>query len=242
MAEIVEIPNVGLEKLESPYAPPKSIIATLNRYRERTPPQQLTPALMEHIGGSKGNTHRILAALEFLGFLDAKNHPTPDLLKLRSLTEEEYKELLSERVRVAYAKLFETFGEDVSGEPANLIRDHFKRYDPPSQTGRQYIFFSAVAAEAGIIPRHQPLPRQPTTSTGKPRQHQQPTAQQQPQQPQARVQQDGPLTEEATRLRLVEALVEKVRETDAGDTDKVQWYLDQIKELGRKEEPRERSE
>ena len=57
-----------------------------------------------------------------------------------------------------------------------------------------------------------------------------------------RVQQDGPLTEEAARLRLAEALVEKVRETDAGDTDKVQWYLDQIKELGRKEGPRERSE
>jgi hypothetical protein len=227
MAEIAEIPNAGTDKLEAPYAPPSAVIDLLHRYRERTPPQQFTTAILEDIGISKGNTHRVLAALEFLGFLDAKNRPQPALLKLRTLSEDEYRELLAERIRGAYHRLFETM--DPENDPPDRLRDHFRRYDPASQTNRQYLFFGGLCVEAGIIQKHRPT-AEPTPKGARkspPR-----TADQ----PRARVPQEGPLTEEAVRLRTAEVLIEKLKEANADDQEKIEWYLEQIEKLRRKED------
>jgi len=225
---MAEIPNIGRETLTAPYASTGHVLNVLRRYRDRSLPPELTPDNRSDLGIGKQDAYRALAALEFLGFLDDHNHPQPIFHTLRTLTDEEYRSLLAERVRAAYSALFQIL--DPATDPQQRIRDHFRRYDPASQTARQYALFMALCSEAGLIDgrqRQQP-PAAQVRGSQQPRNRQEP-ARRTP--PRVEVPPPVPSTVESVRIRLMEALVQKVTEIDPTETDKVQWYLEKIKEV-----------
>ena len=223
-----QIPNAGSEKLEAPYAPPSHVISILRRFKEKAVPTQLTVTALGDLKIGTAYAYRVLGALQFLGFLDEKHHPEPIFQSLRTLPEDGYKSLLAERLRESYPSLFEHL------DPATdegSIRDHFRRYDPASQTERQFLFFRALCVEAGLIEgkaASAPKPSRPgqpqgrlkgTGPTSQTRQSQSPPP--------------SPKTDDDVRRLLAETLVEKIREVDAGDWDTVQKYLDKIEKLSK---------
>ena len=219
---VAEIPNAGRERREAPYAPPTSVVSILRRYRERGLPQQLTVEAVQDMGINKVDAYRTLAALQHLGFLDEENHPQPIFHQLRTFTDDEYRAALAERLRRAYPLIFERF--ELGSDPEERIRDHFRLYDPPSQTPRQYALFRGLAIEAGLVEGRLPNPRAPRGSGGTAGRPSGST-------PQNRTETPPPPSQDDLRRLLAETLIEKIREVDAGDRESITWYLEQVKKL-----------
>ncbi len=213
---VQQIPNAGSEKLDAPYAPPSHVISILRRYKEKALPTQLTVAALGDFKMSPAYAYRVLGTLHFLGFLDEKNHAEPIFHSLRTLPEDGYKALLAERLRESYPSLFEHL--DPATDEGSL-RDHFRRYDPASQTERQFILFRALCLEAGLIEGKAAV-KGKLKGKG-------PTNHQSQSPPPALK------TDDDVRRLLAETLVGKIREVDAGDWDTVQKYLDKIEKLSK---------
>jgi hypothetical protein len=222
-------PLPNKEKLEAPYASPGHVLGILTRYRERSLPPVLSVEAIEDMGSvSKVYAYRTLDALQFLGFLDDKNHPQPVFHRLRELTDDEYKTTLAEQLRLAYPRLFENL--DPAKDDEQQIRDHFRRYDPPSQTARQFQLFRALSVAAGLIEGRSRTPAKTKTrqngSPG-PGRRQSITASNRKEAPPIL----PPPSDDDVRRLLAEALIEKIREVDASDWETMEKYLGKIKEL-----------
>ena len=223
-----QIPNAGSEKLEAPYAPPSHVIGILHRFKEKALPTQLTVAALGDLKMGTAYAYRVLGALQFLGFLDEGHHPEPIFHSLRTLPEDGYKALLAERLRESYPSLFEHLDPTTDEDS---IRDHFRRYDPASQTERQFLFFRALCVEAGLIERKAasaPKPSRPGQPQGRLKGTGPTNQTRQPHSPPPE-----PKTDDAVRRLLTETLVEKIKEVDAEDWDTIQKYLDKIEELSK---------
>lgn len=224
---MAEVPNIGRERLIAPYASPGNVTRTLARYRERNLPPQFTPEMLEDLGIGHQEAYRVLATLTHLGFLDADNHPQPVFHGVRQLSDDEYRQMLETRIRETYRALFTTL--DPASDPPERIRDHFRRYDPASQTPKQFALFMALCSEAGMVERR-PLgtarQRAPGNSPARPR------TPQNRQGPAREIPSPVAPSPDTVRLHLMEALIQKISEVDAGDTTAVEWYLDKIKEIG----------
>ena len=219
----------GKETPEAPYATPGHVLGILSRYRERSLPPVLGVETVEDaLGTSKVYAYRALAALRFLGFLDADRHPEPVSHRLRELSDDEFKVALSDQIRQAYPRLFQ--GLDPAKDDEQNIRDHFRRYDPHSQTQRQFQFFRAMCVAADLMEGKAAIPPKGQRSkqarlvgtgpTNNRRQVQEPSPPSPP-----------PASDEDVRRLLAEALIDKIREVEAGDWDTIQRYRDQIERL-----------
>jgi hypothetical protein len=131
-----------------PYAPPSNVISLVHRFRERSLPGKVDVPLLVDVGISEGNAHRVLHALRFLGLLDDDGHPTNNFEALQIASDEEYRELLAGFVRAAYAEVLAIV--DPSRDQLDTITNHFRRYLPTSQRGRQVTLFLGLCREAGI--------------------------------------------------------------------------------------------
>jgi len=132
-----------------PYAPPSNVTGVIRRYRDRSIPDKIDVALLTDIGVSKGNVHRTLAALRFLGLLDEDDQPTPAFTSLQMATDEEYPAVLEALVKNAYQEVFRA-GIDPTKDGQNVLLNHFRRYQPASQRSRQVILFLGLCRAAGI--------------------------------------------------------------------------------------------
>jgi pantothenate synthetase len=116
----------------------------------------------------------VSAALKFLELVDAEDRPTDALRALASCPEEEYKQLLEQTIRTAYASDFENI--DPTVDPQQKIVDTFKRYTPKSQHSRQVMLLLGLCREAGMAvvdaPRERKMQQRGKTNrtTAQPRQ------------------------------------------------------------------------
>ena len=160
---------MAVEKKSAPYAPPSNVIALIRRYRERNLPDVVDIELLQDVNIPKGNVHRTLAALEFLGLLSADGFPTSAFHSIQISTDEEYRQILEGLVRSAYREVFQII--DPVKDSQSVIDNHFRRYQPTSQRSRMVTLFLALCREAGVatldVPRERSSKAAPSSQRGK---------------------------------------------------------------------------
>jgi len=153
-----------MEEQFAPYAPAKSVLLPINRYRERGLNWPLTAKSLEQIGVPDSMAPRTLQALRFLGLVGEDDQPTESFKRIKQASEEEYPSQLAEVIRAAYLPVFSIVDPGRDGDGA--IVDAFRRYEPSAQRDKMVALFRGLCMEAGII---QPKSRPRGTSRSKPR-------------------------------------------------------------------------
>jgi hypothetical protein len=139
----------------APYAPAKSVMLPISRYRERGLNWPLTAKSLEQIGVPDSMAPRTLQALRFLGLLDEDDQPTESFKRIRQASTEEYPSQLAEVIRAAYLPVFSIVDPARDGDVA--IADAFRRYEPGNQRDKMIALFRGLCIEAGIIqPKSRP--------------------------------------------------------------------------------------
>ena len=133
----------------APYAPPKSVMDVVHRYRDKGMQTPFDLGVLGRIGISSGLAPRVLQALRLLDLIDGAGEPTKAMEALRRAPTEEFEQTLAEIVRSAYSEVFNFVhpGED----SIDAISDAFRSYTPPGQRNRMVTLFVGLCREAGII-------------------------------------------------------------------------------------------
>jgi hypothetical protein len=159
----------------APYAPTKSVMMPISRYRDRGLNWPLTTESLEHIGVPDSMTPRTLQAIKFLGLIDEAGQPTESFERIKRASTDEYHAQLAEVIRAAYLPVFSIVNPGQDGDVA--IADAFRRYEPSNQREKMVALFRGLCMEAGITtskPRQRGGGRKPRpegsakVSTGKP--------------------------------------------------------------------------
>ena len=152
------------EPRQRPYAPPSNVIAVLKRARSRNLRDRIDGDFMRLAGIPDRAHNRVAVALRFLGLIDEGRRPTDTLRALAAAREDEYRDLLSARIRDAYREDFDRV--DPAEDTHATIVDAFKPYEPRSQTDRMVMLFLGLCREAGIPVTEAPRERRMKSPTG----------------------------------------------------------------------------
>ena len=204
-----------MEEQFAPYAPAKSVLLPINRYRERGLNWPLTAKSLEQIGVPDSMAPRTLQALRFLGLVGEDDQATESFKRIKQASEEEYPSQLAEVIRAAYLPVFSIVDPGRDGDVA--IVDAFRRYDPSAQREKLVALFRGLCMEAGII---QPKSRPRETTRSKPRADGQPktnaatpkapTGQKQPPPDPAQRDGQGHEGDGGVDLRLITAIIQQL--------------------------------
>ena len=134
----------------APYAPAKSVLAVVRRYRETGLPQPLTAASVQSIGIAQTMTSRTIQALRFLGLVDDDGHVTEAFEALKRAGSNEYPEQLDELLRQAYRPVFSIV--DPAKHDIEAIADAFRQFEPSAQRTKMVALFRGLIEEANITP------------------------------------------------------------------------------------------
>jgi len=137
------------ERQTAPYAPVNNVLTVIRRLRDHGLPEVLSFGELQRIGIPGGNAPRTLAALRFLGLLDAELQRTPAFDLLGRAKSDEYNETLAEVVRAAYTRVFGIV--DPAQNSDIDIADAFRGFEPQRQRGKMITLFMGLCREAGII-------------------------------------------------------------------------------------------
>lgn len=239
MAQRGETMQPRLERKSAPYAPPSNVVDIIRRYRERNLPEIFDVSLLGDIGISKGNIHRALSALRFLGLIDETGAPMATFDAIQTATDAEYPTVLKGIVTKAYEEVFRNI--DPSKDSQEIIANHFRRYQPASQRERMVVLFLALCREAGIatldVPRK--MSRRGTQSKSAEKVWEVPiTIRHEEGQELERT----PLTVGELRRQYIATLIEMARRTSESHSEVNFDLLDRIEKLLAEEEERKDNE
>lgn len=133
----------------APYAPPATVLAVINGFRDRGLATPFTPEVLLRAGVSESLVQRTLKSLEGLDLIDEAGNPTAQLDGLRRAKTDELKARLEEVVRSAYAEVFQF--TDPATDDATRVADAFRSYEPIGQRGRMVTLFMGLCEAAGIV-------------------------------------------------------------------------------------------
>jgi hypothetical protein len=131
-----------------PYAAAANVVAVINRVRSRNLPPSINNDFLRIAGIGSAVFGRVMQTLQFLRLVDGDGAPTERLRAIAAATEADYRRLLAEAVREAYADDFATV--DPEHDSAQQVMDAFRRYEPRSQTDRMVMLFLGLCREAGL--------------------------------------------------------------------------------------------
>jgi len=157
-----------------PYTAPAAVIQILNRYRERGLATPITLDVLLRAGISTALAPRTLQSLVVLDLIDDKGQPSQVFQKMREVPEADYKKVMAEWLKGAYAEVFSFV--DPAVDDAVRIRDAFRSYQPHGQIDRMVTLFMGLCTEAGITPEGKKSEPRPTArrAAARPAQQQQP--------------------------------------------------------------------
>lgn len=141
-----------------PYGPPANVTTVLQRLRTRNLPERIDAEFLRDCLVPEGTLNRTLFGLRFLGLISDAGAPSQQLRAIHTATDEEYQQILSSVLHVAYADVFERANLAEDGQ--DRILNYFRRYSPASQRQRMVIFFLGLCREAGIATLDTPRNRQ----------------------------------------------------------------------------------
>lgn len=133
----------------APYAPPATIIAVIDRARERGLPTPVTKDVLGRSGIPESLIPRTLQALQLLELLNEDGTWTQNLDILRRAPEGEFQARLSEILRSVYADVFQY--ADPEKDSATQVRDAFRAFTPHGQQDRMVTLFLGLCQKAGIV-------------------------------------------------------------------------------------------
>lgn len=142
----------------APYAPPATVLALIQSFRNRGLQTPFTPDVLARAGVQESLIPRTMQALRVLDLVDAEGAPTAQLEGLRRAAEGEYKPRLEAVIRAAYAEVFQFV--DPAKDDAVKVRDAFRAFEPIGQIGRMVTLFLGLCQAAGIIPEGSKKPAQ----------------------------------------------------------------------------------
>jgi len=146
------------DELFRPYAPSANVVVVLQRIRRMNMPPKIGKEFLLGASLSAAIAPRVSAALRFLSLVDEEDRPSDTFKALASSTEDDYKKLLEQTVRTAYASDFQNI--DPETDPQQRIIDTFQRYTPKSQHSRQVMLLLGLCKEAGMVVFDSPRERQ----------------------------------------------------------------------------------
>ncbi len=151
---------------QAPYGPAKTIIETIERFRDRGLPTPIDQAVLARAGITESVIPKVLQSLRLLELLNDAGEPSEQFLELQKAPTDEFKSRFEATLRGVYAPIFDY--ADPAKDDANRVADAFRGYRPVSQRDRMVMLFLALCEYAGIVdeaPKRRPGPR--PASTGK---------------------------------------------------------------------------
>ena len=143
----------------APYAPAKTILDILERYRQRGLPPPIDSETLSRAGVPETLLPRVIQSLRALDLITEDGQPTPTFEGIRLAPEAEYKKRLEDWLRGTYADIFSFVDPAKDGDVR--IRDAFRSYQPIGQQDRMVTLFVGLCTAAGLIPENQQAAQRP---------------------------------------------------------------------------------
>jgi hypothetical protein len=139
---------VTMEK-SAPYATTTAILELIDRHRNKGLPSPVNADVLARSGISESLIPRTLQALQALDLIDEQGNRTPTLEGLRLAPEAEFRSVLSDWLRSAYADVLQFL--DPSTAKESDFRDAFRKYNPIGQQPRMITLFQGLMTAAGMM-------------------------------------------------------------------------------------------
>jgi hypothetical protein len=136
----------------APYAPVKTILDIVDRYRNRGLVFPITGDVLARAGVPESLVSRTLQALVTLDLFNDAGNPTETLEGIRLAPEAEYKKCLQGWLKSAYFDVFQFV--DPTADDETRIRDAFRSYHPQGQQSRMVSLFQGLCAAAELVPEN----------------------------------------------------------------------------------------
>jgi hypothetical protein len=147
----------------APYAPTKTILDIIDRYRHRSMTTPINAEVLSRAGIPESLISRTLQALITLDLISEETgEPTATFEAIRLAPEDEYKKRLEAWLKGAYADIFSYV--DPAKDSETRIRDAFRTYQPRGQQERMVSLFTALCAAAGMAAAKSPEQATSTTA------------------------------------------------------------------------------
>jgi hypothetical protein len=134
----------------APYAPAKTILDIVGRFRDRGIPLPINTESLGRISVPETLLPRVLQSLRTLDLITDDGQPTPILEGISLAPEVEYKKRLEDWLKGTYADIFLVV--DPAKDDETRIRDAFRGYMPHGQQTRMVTLFVGLCAAAGLMP------------------------------------------------------------------------------------------
>lgn len=153
---------VTLDK-PAPYATSTAVLELIDRHRNKGLPAPVNADVLARSGISESLIPRTLQALQALDLIDEQGNRTKTLEGIRLAPEAEFRSVLSEWLKSAYADVLQ-FLDPATATEAD-IRDAFRKYNPIGQQARMITLFQGLMTAAGMMPSDkEALPRRPRSA------------------------------------------------------------------------------
>ena len=133
----------------APYTAGAALLTVVRRFRDKGLTTPFTWEVLVRAGVPESLVNRTMQAMVVLDLVDDKGMPTETLTKIRLAPEKEYKAVVADWVRSAYAEVFAFV--DPSTDDVSAVRDAFRAYTPHGQQERMVALFLALCAEGGLV-------------------------------------------------------------------------------------------
>ncbi|MEX1107870.1 MAG: DUF5343 domain-containing protein [Dongiaceae bacterium] len=141
----------------APYAPTKTILDVIGRYRTRGMTSPINAEVLARAGIPESLIARTFQALQALDLVDEQGKPTSTLEGIRVAPQAEYQSRLAEWLRTAYTDIFAFV--DPGKDDEVRVRDAFRTYQPVGQQARMVTLFLGLCAAAGLTPERSQQPK-----------------------------------------------------------------------------------
>jgi hypothetical protein len=121
------------------YAPGKTVIGLIDRFRNVGLPSPLTIKSIQRVNVSESLASRTVKTFQILGLIDQQGMPTQQFEKLRRASTAEFKPELIALLKSVYADVFEVV--EPAGATLAEIQDAFRPFTPPGQRIRMVSLF-----------------------------------------------------------------------------------------------------
>lgn len=133
----------------APYAPGKTILDIINRYRDRGLPLPINSESLGRIGTPETLHPRVIQSLRALDLIAEDGRPTATFDNIKLAPDAEFKKRLEDWLKGAYGDIFSIIDPAKDGE--ERIQDAFRGYQPEGQRHRMVTLFQGLCVAAGLM-------------------------------------------------------------------------------------------
>ena len=142
------------EQPNAPYAPKGAVLKCIDYIRGPGLGGIVTWRALVGIGVAEGSAPRALAALKYLGFLDADGRTTMTCREMARVPAKDYRKLLGRVVRRSYSEILKSV--DPRNATSSTLEEAFRGQEPYKKRKEMITLFAALCRESDINPGSPP--------------------------------------------------------------------------------------